>query len=225
MNGTKTTVVAVAMLMAAGCEISKQGEAGRVTFTPTDCGGYSLGCSFEDTLVVGGTIGVSMDDASLTLTSADETVASVRSANAAAGSPWEVVGVGGGVARLEARNAAGNVVDGLDVTTKAATQLRLYPLLATSSLSTQDGETAVWTLEAETSQSFLIGPDVVEQQHTMGRFEYEWETTDAALKTALEAQETCGVVDGCIAFDLPPGTYPLTITAGELSASIRFDLQ
>jgi hypothetical protein len=207
-------LAALALALVAGCDLSTQGVAGNIEFTPIDCGRY-VGCRFADSLGQGGATSVyiagvgGFDATGVTLRSSDPEVLTVAFLGDVAGRPtWDLHGAGAGTARLIA--AKDNVaVDSIEVQVKAVTGLVVKKVLgdATGPLHDVDGHDEHWIVTAGARVVLHVTP-VVDDSPVMGRYEYMSAFADANFE--LFINDLSLLRKGQLDFTAPAGQYGLT---------------
>jgi len=225
-------LVLMVMLTLAGCDVRTQGESGNVVFTPTDCGGYSLGCSFSDAIVIGGTVEVKLSS-TIDLTDHEVTVLDPSIAEvvplfqSAGGKNWELRALSEGSTKLVVVDGFGVELDRLSFETAQASRLSLAPFLVDlQGFQFADG-VEIWSISANKKHSFVAGPVVEGTSRAMGRFTYMLATpTSAEIMEQVETNETCLLSKGCLELDLPVGTYDLSLTTsdGVLAIQVVFEV-
>ena len=233
MMGTHRLFLALAssaLLLLTGCDFKLIGQKGVIDFHPDDCGSYTLGCSFEKPIAVGGTIEVRLDgdfgSSKLTLRPEDETLLSVTPSESGNPTRFTVRAQGSGTTLLKAVNQQGDVVDQITVETLAIDALRVRPFTHMQEESETDIDgSQVFRVPQDKVVAFWIGPDVGDDWDGMGKFVYELVDAPQVLKVAMEAEaESNDVESGFIAFRMPEGSHQLVLgtTDGAHLLSVLF---
>ena len=153
------------------CDISSTGDNGELNFTPTECG-VSLGCDFDDSIAVGGTLHVTVDGGADTyqLDSSDNDV--VRITGDVRSNRWELLGVGIGRADLIAYDDSGEAIDWLTVEVDAVDTLAFDRQWGTVTEHAGDGEfDVIYTLKAGEEVGFDIRP-MYRRTELMGHMQF-----------------------------------------------------
>jgi len=218
MFSTLIRLTCVASLALTGCDIQSRGEAGNADFTPRDCGAYALGCSFNQPIVVGGTVEVEISSlVDLTgheVTVMDPTIAAVDPLfQSAGGKNWQITALSAGSTKLVVVDADGFEIDRLTIDTTDAVRLSLAPFLTTAAVYDFEDGVERWEVSADEPHSFLVGPFVSDDTLGMGRFTYAFASaTSPELIDQIALSEDCLLSEGCLNFTLPLGTYDLILS-------------
>jgi hypothetical protein len=198
-------LLALTALTAIACNVSTDGANGNVTFTPTDCG--RIGCDFDNSMGVGGTIQVQIagiegvSTAGADLISDDPSLLSVT----AVGQPtWELQSLAPGVARLTVLDSQGADLDFLEVPMQELTGLIGTNILGDAVGPSDDASfDEVWTVNADEAVSFQVTPVIGIDSPTMGKYVYT-ATVDAGLEAGLI---DTNLSEGYLYFEVPAGQY------------------
>jgi hypothetical protein len=223
-------LAALALSLAAGCDMPTQGVAGNIEFTPVDCGRY-VGCTFADSLGLGGATNVyitgigAFDPTGVILRSSDPEVLTVDFLGDVAGRPtWELYGAGAGTARLIAVKDE-MAVDSMEVLVKPVTDLVTKKILgeATGPLHDAAGYDEHWIAYAGKRTVLHVTP-MVDQNPVMGRYQYTVAFADASFE---EFVNDLGIMSkGELDFTAPAGQYGLTFSNGRgSSVSLLIEVQ
>jgi hypothetical protein len=201
-------LLALTALTAIACNVSTDGANGNVTFTPTDCG--RIGCDFDNSMGVGGTIQVQIagiegvSTAGADLISDDPSLLSVT-AVADVGQPtWELQSLAPGVARLTVLDSQGADLDFLEVPMQELTGLIGTNILGDAVGPSDDASfDEVWTVNADEAVSFQVTPVIGIDSPTMGKYVYT-ATVDAGLEAGLI---DTNLSEGYLYFEVPAGQY------------------
>ncbi len=221
MRSTLMAAVLVPLAMLAGaCNTVTTGDSGVLTFTPDECG--PGGCSLDDTLIVGGSTLVTLDDANdrhnnadlsdLTLITDNPGVVDVQVVKSSSfTSSFRVTGVAGGRAHLIAIDRGGYEVDRTDVVVGYADAFDIY---RGSKGFVRDNDRAgydqVWITQASAENDMTIYA-LRHGDRLMGRFEYHVDI-DRVLFDGISAVWKDSLAKGHMVFRVPPGEYPVTFT-------------
>jgi len=212
-------ICALTVFVGLGCNISKTGDEGVVEFTPSNCGIYSLGCSFSDDMVAGGTVDLKLSDASITEVTSD--APDIVAVSAAAEGGFVLTGVAEGLARISAQKD-GSELDSISVRVITAERLTMYPVIAATAKPFMEEAVEVWHIDADTPQSFYLGPKVEDHLKAMGRFAFD----EAQLPDEVKAgflDTDCDFKLGCFGVNLSAGSYPIELSSQNLSLQARLE--
>lgn len=201
-------LLALTALAAIACDTSTDGANGNVAFTPTDCG--RLGCDFDDSIGVGGTIEVQImglegiSTAGADLISEDLELLSVRKVADRGQPTWELQSLAAGVAILTVLDSEGADLDFLEVPMQELTGLIGSNILG-NAVGPADDVTfdEVWTVNADEAVSFQVTPVIGIDVPAMGKYVYT-ATIDAGLEEGLIEPN---LSDGYLYFEVPAGEY------------------
>jgi hypothetical protein len=201
-------------LLAVGCNESKTGAYGNISFTPSDCGRVSDGCDFDDSVGVGGMIHIKIaglegfSTIGVDLASDDLSVLELSPMGDIGGRPtWTAVGISPGVARVAALKD-GVEVDFVEVGVQAVTALGLDNFVGNAVGPTSDADfDEIWQVNGAENTSFYVLPLVGESAPTMGRYTYTT-TLDAGLAQGLV--EGGDLEAGYLYFNVPEGQYTVS---------------
>ena len=211
-------VVPLAML-AGACNTVTTGDHGVLTFTPDECGDEN-GCSLNDDLAVGGTMKISLDDASdqhgsdlsdLTLISSDPNVFQVALIERGAfTSEWRVTGTGGGWAELIAIDRGGFEVDHTDLTVAFSDRLDIEHHAGNAvGPTTRIGYDQVWTVNANQDVKLQAVP-VRNGSRLTGKVGYRVDIDEVLFDSRLSS---ANIEIGQLDFRVPMGEYDVTFTS------------
>ncbi|RMH41905.1 MAG: hypothetical protein D6689_09860 [Deltaproteobacteria bacterium] len=207
-----------ALAGAAGCNETTAGAQGNVLFTPDRCDLVGSGCTFDDSVAVGGTLIVHItgaegsSTAGFDLQSDDPTVLSVQPVDDVGGKPtWELAGTGAGVARLVAVDPDGNDVDFLEVSVQEIDNLGLVNTIgdAVGGPVNDPDYHEIWTLNAGVETWFHVEPRAGTGR-LMGVLQYDVVIDDLLDQNLVEGSD---VVGGFYKINAPAGNYTLSVTA------------
>jgi hypothetical protein len=210
-------ILAIAFVVAlAACNTSTEGANGNVLFTPDNCG--RIGCNFDDSIGVGGTIEMyitgrdGVSTAGATIESDDPAVLEIATIPDVGGRPtWELFGASAGVGRLTVYDANDAVLDFIEIGVQELSALGAENILGDAVGPADDPSyDEVWTVNADQAVSFQITPLIGEGVPTMGKYTY----------TATIDQ---GIEDGLLDEDLSEGYLYFQVPAGEYAASFEDD--
>ena len=209
-----------ALTAAAGCNETSGGAEGVVEYTPDRCDIVGSGCSFDNSIAVGGDLIVhimgadGVSTAGFDLVSDDTTVLDVVPIADIGGRPtWELIGNGAGVARLIAVDADDVEVDFLEVPVQEIDNLALQNSIGDAVGGPVQGDPdydEIWSLNAGEETWFYVEP-LAGQGLLMGVVQYTI-TIDGDLEASL--------VEGS---DIPGGFYKINASAGDYTLSIVAD--
>jgi len=220
------------VLLAAGCNETTEGAYENVAFTPRDCGAWNTGCAFGDSIGVGGLVNVQIEGidgfatAGVTLGSDDLTVLDVTPISDIGGGPaWQLLGVGAGVARLEAYDSNDELADFIEIGVQELTGLALDEFLGNAVATDPGAYDETWIVQAGEDTSFYVVPTIGAGVRTMGRYAYDT-YMDAAMTAAMlpAAQPS----DGYIAFNILAGDYEVsfeTMSGGTIALDVLISAQ
>lgn len=206
--------LALAATAAVGCNESKTGANGNISFTPSDCGRTAAGCDFDDSVGVGGLINIQIaglegfSTAGVELASDDLSVLELTEVGDVGNRPtWTAVGVSPGVARVAALKD-GIEVDFVEVGVQQVTALGLDNFVGSAEGPTSDADfDEIWQVTADVNTSFYVLPLIGDGVPTMGRYTYA-ATVDAGLAQGLV--EGGDLENGYLYFNVPAGDYTIS---------------
>ncbi|HUH00980.1 MAG TPA: hypothetical protein VML75_03230 [Kofleriaceae bacterium] len=208
------TTFALAAIAGAGCNESKTGAYGNVSFTPSNCGRTGAGCDFEDSLGVGGLINIQIaglegfSTVGVVLASDDLSVLELSPVADVGGRPtWTAVGISPGVARVAALQD-GIEVDFVEIGVQQVTAIGLDNFVGSAEGPTSDADfDEIWQVTADVNTSFYVLPLIGDGVPTMGRYTYE-ATLDSGLAQGLV--EGGDLENGYLYFNVPEGDYTIS---------------
>jgi len=233
MFGFKTArqlaFVLAAMTVLGGCDRLVEGDLGTVSFAAHVCGAYSLGCTLEKAIVVGGTVEVSLDGdgaAGRELVSQDPGILSLDPMGAAGG-VYLATGRAAGQTLLRAVDPdTGEVTDEVSVEVVQASDLGILALnsgMERDLAADSDGK-QVWRVVAGKVMGFFVLPEVAESSTFMGNFPLEVVSMSEEIASSMASLEGIDAEQGLLGFEVPAGTYDLTMQTGDgfLELNARF---
>lgn len=206
------------VLAAAACNTSQEGAEGNILFTPDECGRVG-GCSFDDSIGVGGTINVNImgadgfSTAGVTLEVDDPAVLTVAPVGDVGGRPtWELHAVGPGVATLYAYDTNDERVDFIEIGVQDLTGLTLENFVGDAVGPSDDPQyDEAWTVNADQTVSFFATPTIGAGVPTMGRYDYVTSVGAGLLPYVTDMDR---LDEGYLAFNAPAGTYEVGFDNG-----------
>jgi len=192
-----------------------EGQEGKVTFTPLDCGRTS--CSFDDPLAAGGRVALhvvgeeGVSTIGLDVRSSDGSKMTVEGIPDVGGRPtWELSALGAGELDLEVfRPGEGEVedevIDRLTINISAVARLGLQNFIgsAVGPGAAGAGFDETWSINADSPVSFRVTPFDSGDVAAMGLFDYTV-TLDTELEQGLIDRNTS---EGRLYLSSPAGTW------------------
>jgi hypothetical protein len=214
------------LVTLVGCDIKMIGENKTLSFHPSDCGAYTLGCHLDKPIALGSTVEVringTVDTEGLELVSEDSTLFAIEPSKS--GHPRRFIvramGVGGG--RLLAVDKSGETIDRIFVNTVESDRLRLRTLgnlPQEPEIEVNDVQT--FNVSVNKTVSFLVGPDVGNEWNAMGKFSYQILAASEALVEAIAERDDVDVASGLIGFTMPEGTHELVLGTADESLQLN----
>ena len=198
-----------AIATVAACNVSTEGAHGNIAFTPSECG--RIGCDFDDSIGVGGTIEMHIEGldgvstVGTTIISEDpELLSAVAIADVGGRPTWELLALNAGVARLTVLTQGEEVLDFIEVPIQELSGLIAQNVVGDAIGPAEDASyDEVWTVNADQAVSFQLTPVIGLDAPTMGKYVYT-ATIDQGMEEGLIDQD---LSEGYLYFNVPAGEY------------------
>jgi hypothetical protein len=216
----------IMLVTLSGCDIRMVGENGTLSFHPSDCGAYTLGCHLDKPIMIGSTVEVRLDGdfggETVELVSEDSSLFAIEPSESGNPTRFLVRATGVGGAHLLAVDKSGEAIDQIFVSTFESDGLRLRALgNLPKEPDTEVNDVQTFNVPMHKTVSFLLGPDVGDEWNGMGKMSYQILDASEELAEAIAERDDNDVEGGLIAFTMPEGTHQLVLGTADESLQLH----